>query len=579
MFVLLAFAFLAGIVTILSPCILPLLPIILAGSATGGRSRPIGIVIGFMMSFTIFTLFALAIIRLLGIPADALRTAAIVIIALFGLALIVPKLNNAAKKGFGRLANAGIHRQTESSGGILGGFIIGLSLGLVWSPCVGPIMASVITLAATESVTFQAVLITFAYSLGTAIPMFAIMAGGRRLIQQNAWLLENTEKIQKIFGVVMILIAIAMMFGIDRRFQAYILDYIPNYANTLTTFEKAGPVQDKIDMISGSGSTIEDAKNNSDFAKAPNPAFEGATKWLGSEPLTLEKLKGKVVLIDFWTYSCINCIRTLPYLTSWDQKYRDQGLVVIGVHSPEFAFENIEKNVLAAMKQYNIQYPVVQDNDFAIWKSYDNHYWPAKYLIDADGNIRDMHFGEGAYMETEQKIIQLLKEAGQKVSQGEDSLSQGTITEELRYGKITPETYLGSQRMERFVSPEKVVVGEFTNYTIPETVPADYFGYQGSWNVEKEKATARAGSSLTLVSQAKKVFLVMRSDTPDAKVKVYVDNQPIPVQISNEDVKDGIITINEDRLYKVLQLNQTEQHRLRFEFQTDGIEVYAFTFG
>jgi thiol-disulfide isomerase/thioredoxin len=298
--------------------------------------------------------------------------------------------------------------------------------------------------------------------------------------------------------------------------------------------------------------------------------------WLNvDQPLTLQSLRGKVVLVDFFTYSCINCIRTLPYLTSWYEKYRDQGLVVVGVHTPEFEFEKKTSNVADALKKYNIAYPVAQDNDFGTWQAYHNQYWPAHYLIDATGNIREYHFGEGNYVETEKAIQELLGEAGQRVAS--DTLSLATDTPG---SKQTPETYLGSARMERFVSPEQVANSEQA-YTLPERMPLDSFAFGGLWNVEKERALPFKGARLGLHFQGKKVFLVMAPAQAGqiSQVQVLLDGKSIAAEVAGADVVSGKVAVSEDRLYEVVDLRgQTSEHTLELQFENGDTAVYAFTF-
>jgi len=341
MLFLIGFAFLAGIITILSPCILPILPIVLSGSVGSGKRKPQGIVTGFVLSFTFFTLFLSALVKATGVSADALRGLSIVIILIFGISLLLPQFQVLMEKMFSKLSNKFAVKGTHE--GFSGGVLVGLSLGLIWTPCVGPILASVITLAATSEVSLAAFFITFAYSLGTAIPMFAIMYGGRGLLQKIPWLLPNTDKIQKGFGVLMILTAMGIFFNIDRKFQTYILTTFPKYGVGLTKFEDNDAVKKQLDKL-----FQKDLGDNSgkigkpmfDMQKGPiAPEIIPGGVWLNSKPLTMKELRGKVVLIDFWTYTCINCQRTFPYLKEWYKKYKDNGLVIIGVHSPEFEFE------------------------------------------------------------------------------------------------------------------------------------------------------------------------------------------------------------------------------------------------
>ena len=353
MIVLLPFAFLAGIVTILSPCILPVLPIVLSGSV-GGRSRPYGVITGFVVSFSLFTLVLSSLVQILGIPPNALRVAAVVTILAFGLVMLVPKFRDVFELAISKIANrrgGGLRdsEQTQSKG-FFGGLIVGFSLGLVWTPCVGPIIASVISLAITQSIDGGAVLIILTYSIGTSIPMLAIILGGKSLLKRIPVLSRNPAAVQRVFGVLMILMAVAIGFEWDRKFQAWILRVFPNYGAGLTAFENIDSIQKVLDTRSGSGSeTTIDASmqvltdltlhenNLGEYGLAPEIVTDG--QWFNLEGLgidvtedqriSMEDLRGKVVLLDFWTYSCINCVRTLPYLRSWYDKYHQEGFILL----------------------------------------------------------------------------------------------------------------------------------------------------------------------------------------------------------------------------------------------------------
>ena len=357
MILLIAFAFLAGIITVLSPCILPILPIILTSSIGGvntGKSRPIGVVIGFILSFTFFTLFLSTIVRLNGIPAETLRFVSVLVVAGFGISLLVPQFQVLVERLFSKLAE--LMPNSQGKTGFSGGLLIGFSVGLLWTPCVGPILASVISLAITGTVTFDAFLITLAYSLGTAIPMFLIILGGQNALRRVPWLLSNLGHIQKLFGVLMILTAIGIFFNVDRRFQTFILNTFPKYGIGLTKFEDNEAVKKQLqDMNQKPVDQTKIGKPTSDMTlKGPiAPELIPGGIWFNSDPLSLEQLKGKVVIVDFWTYSCINCQRTMPYLRKWWEAYNNKGLVIIGVHSPEFEFEKSEKNLDSIIDRMN----------------------------------------------------------------------------------------------------------------------------------------------------------------------------------------------------------------------------------
>lgn len=573
MILLIAFAFLAGVVTILSPCILPVLPIILSSSVdASGKRRPLGVIVGFVASFTFFTLFLSTLVRLIGIPATALRQVSTFILAILGLTLLVPKVQLVVEQLFSRIAQFTPNSQKRA--GFAGGVVIGFSLGLLWTPCVGPILASVISLAITGTVTVQAAIITLAYSLGTAIPMFAIMLTGGAALRKVPWLVRNTANIRQGFGVLMILTAIGIFFSIDRRFQAWILQTFPQYGVGLTKFEDNEPVKQRLKnlreppvdetMIGKPVSQLTQPKG------ILAPALIPGGEWFNSMPLQLSDLRGKVVLIDFWTYSCINCQRTLPYLRTWWNKYQNQGLVIIGVHSPEFEFEKKPSNVGQAIADFKLEYPVMQDNDFATWRAYQNRYWPAKYLIDKDGYIRYTHFGEGNYDETEMMIQELLQETGAPVSADTIENSPYQI-----YSR-TPELYLGYSRIQYLASPERILRDKPARYSSPDKLSANLFGFEGEWTIRQEYASPSKGSQLYLNFDSKEVFLVARPTDNVGTIKVYLDGQ---MQAFGADNNDGLVTIDSDRLYRLIELDDPDRHELRIEFEDDNVEVYAFTFG
>ena len=499
MTVLLAFAFLSGVITVLSPCILPLLPIVLSGSVGGGKARPFGVLAGFVVSFTVFTLTLSAIVQALGIPADAMRIVAVVLIVLFGVVMLVPRLRDGFEMLTSRIASRSKGNQPVTAGagarraGFWSGLVVGLSLGLVWTPCVGPIMASVITLALTQHVNGGAVFITLAYTLGTSIPMLAVMLGGRALLTRVPALTRNAVNIQKGFGVLMIIMGVAIGLGWDRQFQAAILRAFPNYGIGLTAIEKAPSVRVALKTldsgaaaggkgVSGSGGSSGEHIFAGAMDATPQngvlgeyglaPAFVTNGMWFntegvvpmpgqpsegGSMPLSLQSLRGKVVVVDFWTYSCVNCVRTLPYLKAWNDTYRSRGLVIIGVHTPEFEFEKKSANVARAIKDLGVDWPVVQDNDYSEWNAYSNQYWPAHYFIDAKGHVRYFHFGEGEYDVSERVIQALLKEAGTNVG--------GIVSKPApEIDARTPETYLGYGRGRGFASATVPVPDKATEY-------------------------------------------------------------------------------------------------------------------
>jgi cytochrome c biogenesis protein CcdA/thiol-disulfide isomerase/thioredoxin len=606
MAILIAFAFLSGVITILSPCILPLLPILLSGGVSGGRARPFGVITGFVVSFTVFTLSLSAIVQALHIPADALRIAAVVLIALFGLVMLVPRLSawfemaaSRVATGGRRLAPAG---RTGEAGaarawpGYWSGCLVGLSLGLVWTPCVGPIMASVISLALTQRVGSGSVYITLAYSLGTALPMLGVMFGGRALLNRVPALARNAANIQRGFGVLMILVAVAIGLGWDRKFQSLVLRALPNYGSGLTAVENIAPVRSA--LRAREGPAVGSAANTAPgvFAGAQDvltaslgdyglaPEFPGQRNWFnteglspvsgqtaqgGSMPLTMEGLRGKVVVLDFWTYSCVNCVRTIPYLRDWYRKYKDKGLVLIGVHTPEFEFEKNSANVARAIRELGVEWPVVQDNDYAIWNSYGNQYWPAHYFIDAKGHVRYFHFGEGDYEGSERIIRTLLREAGATVGGNIVSLPEQQIQAQ------TPETYLGYDRARGFASAVAPVFDAPADYR-PARVPENgEWNLTGRWTITPQYIVPQSSGTLQLGFQAKNVFLVIEPQSRDASIQVRVDGSP---PADTADVKNGRLEPAESRMYQLVGLKRPGAHLLKLEVK-GKLRLFAFTFG
>ncbi len=575
MLILITFAFLAGVVTILSPCILPVLPILLSGTVGRGKLRPLGIIFGFIASFTFFTLSLSLLVKATGVSADVVRGFAIVVVLGFGIILLFPKLQEYAEKLFSRIP--GLVPQGGERSGFVGGVLLGLTLGLLWTPCVGPILASVIALALTGTAGHDALWITLAYATGTALPMLAITYGGRELLQRVPVLLDNMGRIQQVFGVIMIIVAVSLFFGLDRQFQSAVLKAFPQYGTGLTKIEDNPTVRKELEKIQPKPvpqenigkTTTEVAK--SDFGLAQELTAGG--EWFNSKPLTIKELKGKVVLVDFWTYTCINCIRTLPYIEDWHEKYADKGLVIIGVHTPEFEFEKNPANVKKAIKDFGLKYPIMQDNDYATWTAYNNHYWPAKYLIDKNGRVREVHFGEGDYEHTEMVIRQLLEENGSDVSK--IAVNKSTYDVMAR----TPELYLGYGRIEALASPESIAQDRSRSYSIPPNLPNNKFAYAGKWTLSYERAAPSQGSLLKLNFDAKNVFLVMRPNGGTGKVRVLLDGKAISPDIAGEDIHDGIVSIDSDRLYRLVKLSSSGKHTLQLEFLDNNTELFAFTFG
>lgn len=577
MIILLLFAFLSGLVTIFAPCIWPLLPIILSSSSRGGKIKSLGITLGVVISFSFFTLSVSYLVMLFHLDPNILRLIAVVTIAFLGLTMIIPTLLIHYELLISKISSLIGGRPLSQHHGFIGGFIIGLSLGIVWSPCAGPILATIATLAATQAVNGEIILITLVFSLGVGIPLFLFSLAGTFLFQKSKFISVYTEHIQKLFGVLMILTAFAIYTNYDKVIQIKLLNLFPSYSSFLTQLESNSVVQTQLDTLKGIKNMAR-GENISGLADlGPAPEFAGITHWLNTNrPLTLKSLRGKVVLVDFWTYTCINCLRTLPYITSWYDKYKDKGFVVIGVHTPEFEFEKKTENVAHAIAQYHIRYPVAQDNNYATWNAYSNQYWPAEYLIDVHGNLRRTHFGEGEYDQSEKAIQQLLEEAGNKVN-----TSLVHVVDQTPRTQLSPETYLGSLRMQYYYPSQQLANGSHV-LNVSTALDLNTFSLGGTWAISDEYAMNEKNGVLTYNFIANKVFLVIRPSTSKGsdKVKVYLDGKLVDNAYAGTDVLNGVVTVNQERLYHLIDLHQKDgTHILRLEFETPGTSVYAFTFG
>lgn len=565
MIVLLAFAFLSGIITIAAPCIWPLLPIVLSASATGGKRKPLGITIGVMLSFGLVTLALSALVKVLPFDTNLLRYVAVCIIVVLGVALIIPQVSAWIEAWASKLIGK-LGVQTQKRTGFGAGILTGLALGIVWAPCAGPILATIISVSATQTVTLSVVALTVAYVTGIGVPLFGFAMLGNVLVRKSKWLNKYLQRVQQVFGIIMIVTAVGIALNYDKAVQVALLNAFPGYGAFVNQFESNTQIQNELDKIRNSSSTVPTQGTAA-------PELVGITNWLNSNPLTLADLRGKVVLIDFWTYTCINCIRTLPHLTGWYERYKDQGFVVIGVHSPEFEFEKSTENVQQALQEYQITYPVAQDNNFSTWQNYDNRYWPAEYLIDAQGNIRKTHFGEGKYDEMEEAIKALLVENGVTVEDSMLNMPDATP----RYAN-TPESYLGQGRMERFASEETIQLGE-QEYHYPSTLNVHQLAYSGIWRIASQYAEAREQAKVKLRYRAADVYIVLTPTSDNARVSVLLDNQPISTEAAGEDIEDSVIRVTQDRLYHVVHTDGVEEHTLELIFDTPGTQAFAFTFG
>ena len=574
MALLMLFALVAGAGTALSPCVLPILPAILSAGVTGGRRRPLGVVTGLALSFTFATVALVYVIKALGLPNGFARDLAIVVLFAFGISLLIPPIGDRVEAFASSLAPGPARFRGDGFGS---GLVVGASLGLVYAPCAGPILAGVIVVSAAQSFTAGRLAVALSYAIGSAIVLYLLLLGGRRLTRRLA---PVRGRVQMAMGAVMLVVAIAMTANLDTRFQTAIASDLPGFlVNPTGGLERSKAIATDLAKVSQHGAPIVPASQLDQPVSlqtyGPAPDFTDTQRWFntpGGESLSMSDLRGRVVLIDFWTYTCINCIRTLPYLEAWQQRYSRDGFTVVGVHSPEFPFEKDASNVAAAIRQNHLTYPVVQDNDLGTWDAWGNQYWPADYLVDAQGDVRQAHFGEGDYAETERAIRTLLREAGHaNLGSGARASAQTPSA-----GTTTPETYLGAARAQGWVTPVHPGAQDFG--AAPGPLPVNRFAYAGHWGITDEDATSGAGAEIDMEFNARRVFLVLGSPDRARQVQVLLDGRPIPAKLAGADVHRGRVTVQAQRLYRLVDLPAVSQHRLTLILDP-GISGYAFTFG
>jgi cytochrome c biogenesis protein CcdA/thiol-disulfide isomerase/thioredoxin len=543
-------AFVAGLITAVSPCVFPVLPIVLGSGVAGSRRRPYAIIAGLATTFFVSILFASWLLDALGLPKDLLRNVSIGLLFLFAATLLVPQLGTLIERPLARMS-----RRPSSDLG--GGFLLGCALGFVFAPCAGPALAFVTASAASRDFGPKTIGVALAYTFGASLVMLGIALGGRNLA---ARLRTRMDELRIAFGVIMAAAAFGLVFDLDKKVQTWFPDYTSALQGEteasgagLKSYERTKNVTDKKPV--SRARTLSGLK---DYGPAPN--FTGNQAWLntpGGRALTLQQLRGKVVLVDFWTYSCINCLRTLPYLESWYRTYGKDGFVIVGVHTPEFAFEHDLANVRQATHEYGVRYPVALDNDYATWNAYGNQYWPAEYLIDARGHVREAKFGEGDYTKTENAIRSLLAERDRRLPKALD------LPDRTPDYPLTPESYLGTNRLERYEG-SPIVPKRMAKYTLPFVVDQSNLAYGGYWNVQPERILAGQGAKLALHFYARKVHLVLGGT---GFVDVYLNGK-----------LQRRVHVAQDRLYTLLDQGTAKDGRLELRF-TPGLAAYAFTFG
>jgi cytochrome c biogenesis protein CcdA/thiol-disulfide isomerase/thioredoxin len=536
-----AIAFLAGVVTAISPCVYPVLPIIFAGGASGGRRRPYAIIAGLVVTFILSLLFIGWVLDQLGLPQDFLRKVSIAFLLLFAATLVIPQLARAVERPFLRLTR-------RPAGDLGGGFLLGASLGLLFVPCGGPVLGFITTQTASLA-GGKRVGLAVAYALGAALPMLLLALGGQRAAGRMRSMNLQRPAVRAALGGVLALSALLIAFNVDKTLQTKVGDYTPflqKAERSCYTRKQLG--QRCLTTQPASSSALKDF--------GPAPPFTGISTWINSKPLTIASLRGRVVLVDFWTYSCINCLRTLPHLKAWDAAYRKAGLTIIGVHTPEFAFEHVPSNVRKATRELGVDYPVAIDDGYKTWDAYQNGAWPTEYLIDRRGHIREIKEGEGTYDETERTIRRLLGEPAQA--------QLASVKDTTPQHPTTPESYLGWERLQRY-SGSELVPDRVVPYKFPRSVPLNTLAYDGLWRVERQRIVAIDRARLRLHFLAQNVHLVLGGR---GMLRVLVDGKPVHT------IRVGGLS----RLYTLLSYPTLREGELELRF-SPGITAYAFTFG
>ena len=596
-------AYFGGVLTIVSPCILPVLPFVFARADRPFLRAGLPLLVGMALTFALVATLA-AVGGGWAVAANQYgRWAALVLLALFGLTLLIPSFADRLTRPLvalgSRLSNSA--ESGDERGAILPSFLLGIATGLLWAPCAGPILGLILTGAALNGANAQTSLLLAAYAAGAATSLALALLAGRRVFTAMKRSLHAGEWIRRGLGAAVLVAVVAIALGADAGFLTRI-STASTTALEQGLLDKLHPAPMEAPKQAGgqpsSNNSMMQANNTmmmSAKPATPDPAADlpvegalpdlsGAVEWLNSPPLTAAALKGKVVLVDFWTYSCINCLRTLPYTEAWAAKYKDQGLVVIGIHAPEFAFEKDIGNVKKAVGDLKVAYPVAIDNNYALWRAFDNDYWPAHYFIDAKGQIRHHHFGEGDYDESERVIQELLAEAG-----------YGTAAKDLVRVSATgaeaapdmddiqsPETYIGYNRAENFVSPGGAD-GDKSHVYHPGAPQLNQWSLSGDWTVGGEHATLNAADgAITYRFHARDLHLVLGpgADGKPVHFQVTFDGAAPGANHGSDIDEKGNGVVTGQQLYQLLrQSGPVGDHTFEIKFLDPGVQAYAFTFG
>ena len=572
-------AFLGGMLTIVSPCILPVLPFVFARADRSFLRGALPMLGGMAITFALVATLAAVGGEWAGRANEAGRWAALILLALFGLALVFPALSERATRPLVELgsrlsARASAPGGRESVGSSL---LLGVATGLLWAPCAGPILGIIFTAAAIQGASLGTTLLLLAYALGAATSLALALLVGGKVYRRMKGSLRASEWVRRGLGVLVIAGVTAIALGLDTRVLAQL-------SSTQTAALESG-LAEKL----GLGASPEEGPKVGAGGRlmlpveGEIPSLEPLGPWINSAPLSAVQLEGKVVVLDFWTYSCINCLRSIPYVRAWHEQYADDGLVVIGIHAPEFAFERNPANVRRAVRDLGIRYPVALDNGFDVWRALGNRFWPAHYFIDAKGRIRHHHFGEGHYDTSERVIRQLLAEAGRAPSGGgmATATAEGAEIAAARASLRSPETYIGYGRAENFVSPGGFARDAAKTYG-PAPLALNHWSLEGRWKVGRQSAVLESeDGEIAFRFHARDLHLVLgaRGDRP-VRFRVTIDGEP-PGEDAGVDVAaDGSGVVRGERLYQLVrQEGPVRERTFRIRFLDPGVEAFAFTFG
>jgi cytochrome c biogenesis protein CcdA/thiol-disulfide isomerase/thioredoxin len=582
-------AYLAGALTIVSPCILPVLPFVLSRAGQPFTRSILPMLLGMIATFAgVATLAAVG--GSWAVHANEIgRYAAVALIAGFGVTLLSPRIAAVVTRPAVALGSRLSQQASGKKGSVGTSFLLGVATGLLWAPCAGPILGLVLTGAALQGANVQTTLLLTAYAAGAATSLAMAVLAGEKVFAAMKRSLGIGERLRQALGIAVLAGVTAIALGLDTGLLSR-LSYASSTRIEQSLLDRLHNASDTAGKPSGSAMQLaaNDARKGyqSDLPVLGRfVSLDGAVEWLNSKPLSAEELRGKVVLVDFWTYSCINCIRTIPYVRAWAEKYRDQGLVVIGVHSPEFAFEKRVDNVRQAIDKFQIGYPVAIDNDFKIWRSFANNYWPAHYFIDAKGQIRHTQFGEGDYEQSERVIQDLLAEAA-----GSKKVDAATVTLDAKGAEAAPdlaqlqsgESYIGYLRAANFISPEGVGADVARDYTVGKP-DLNEWGLTGKWTVGGEQASLdQAGGGITYRFSARDLHLVLGPGADGKKIRfqVKVDGVAPGADHGSDIDAEGNGTVSETRLYQLVrQSGEVRERTFEIRFLDPGVEAFVFTFG